>query len=116
MAFLTRTESDDRALFVLNLAFEELSTNVVRHVTPFSERMVRVECRIAVVDGVVDFQFSDDGPAFRPFEATVPQKEKCGIDQGGKGLELLRQFFPDMRYRRRNGRNEIRLTFPCREG
>lgn|GEM_PF-3351335 len=114
--FLIRLGVDEQARFVFNLAYEELSTNVARHVVPASERAVTVECGFAAAGGMVTFAFSDDGPAFHPFEPPNLDKAAADPSQGGMGLALLRRIFPGMEYARREGRNEIRVTVPCREG
>ncbi len=114
-AFLENGGADDRARFVLNLAYEELATNVARHAVPAGGRPVAAECSFAIAEGKVTFVFTDDGPAFRPLDPPAGGGEPADPSQGGMGLELVRQFFPDMTYNRRGDRNEVKVTFPCRE-
>lgn len=110
IAFVAARGGDEDALFALNLAYEELMTNVARHALGNAVRPVRVECEITVSeDGEIGFLCRDDGSPFNPVEAR-PSAVK-DPSKGGMGLELLRRFFPGMRYTRNGGWNETRLAY-----
>ncbi len=97
-------------VFELNLALDELFTNIIIHGgTAGSVSGISVSLRregdelVAVVE--------DDGPAFDPCEAKPPDVA-CSLEDrciGGLGIHLVRNVTDVMCYERREGRNRITL-------
>lgn len=56
-------------------------------------------------------RFSDDGTPFDPTAAEPKEKPFEELDEGGMGLNMIRQSASDMRYERKDGRNELTLVF-----
>lgn len=115
LGFLVGAGADEQAQFAINLAYEELLTNIARHVVPISRREIRVECRFEILRNLTTFFYRDDGPPFNPFEA--PERENPADDEreGGMGLSLVRNFFPDLAYGRNGEWNELIMPFQADE-
>lgn len=96
---------DDGDVFTFILVYEELTTNVARHAVRPGARPVRLCAHFTVVPATVSLTIEDDGPAFNPLDAAL---KVPGVD-GGQGLNLLRGYFPDARYRRSDGLNILRV-------
>lgn len=62
-------------------------------------------------DGMLRLCFEDDGLAYDPTAAEIPEKPFEEFDRGGMGLSLLRRTASDIRYERTDGRNRLTLTF-----
>jgi anti-sigma regulatory factor (Ser/Thr protein kinase) len=111
--FLARHPALQPAGYALQLALEELVSNVIRHAdaagTPLaSDVTLRLE-----PDGV-RVQLEDDGPAFDPLAVPAPDTD-APIDEravGGLGIHLVRNIVTDLRYARRAGRNCLSLSIP----
>lgn len=89
----------------LALLAEELAANTVRHAagaTGFRLSARRTADKVVVV-------FSDDGPAFDPLAAELPDRSGPLEDRlpGGLGLRLIRRLTSRAEYSRENGRNRL---------
>ena len=60
---------------------------------------------------VLRVSFSDNGIPFDPTLAPSVKKEPDELDSGGMGLGLMRQVTSAMHYLRRQGKNELTLSF-----
>lgn len=100
-------------LFAFDLALEEVFTNLAIHargpVMP-----LRVAVRLEPGDDGVLLEIRDDGDPFDPLSAPAPDLESPLEDRrvGGLGVHLVRQFFPEIRYERIDGRNVLSLRRP----
>jgi serine/threonine-protein kinase RsbW len=109
-AFCRAHALDEDAEFDLNLVLEELFTNSVRHGGCAGQSPA---ARIRLVhdgDGV-GVEYRDRGVAFNPLDAPeanihAPIEERR---PGGMGIHLMRQIMTDLRYRRADGENELRM-------
>jgi len=91
----------------VELAFEEVATNIVRHGSPRGD----VEVIIAFDDREIVLTFDDDGTAFDPREQPAPPVP-ASIDEaalGGLGLVLVRKISSRLTYER-TSRNHNQLT------
>lgn len=104
---------DDNAVFAVNLAFEELATNIARHALPRSGDDICFWSRVEVGSDDLVLTLRDDGPEYDPFsrpervEPITPEEGQFG----GMGLDLVRNMFPENAYSRDNGCNVIRLRY-----
>lgn len=100
-----------KLVFQLNLALEELVTNIVCHAYA-DDLPHRIKVSLALEDGAVAAEIEDDGRPFDPFaEAPVPDLEQALDDRpiGGLGVHLIRSFMAEVGYRRDGERNLVRL-------
>ncbi len=95
---------------VLNLALDELFTNIVQHsYGPGKEGTVSL--RLSKANGSVRAVLQDTGPAYNPFEAPEPDT-KSSIESrpvGGLGVYLVKKLMDDWEYRRDADQNTIIL-------
>lgn len=96
----------------LQLVCEEIFVNIVNHAYQASaqdagadEGAVIVSCRVC--PGEANFEFRDQGEAFDPVKAEAPDITQSPDERsiGGLGLELVRQFTDEVRYRRVSNEN-----------
>ena len=94
--------------FRLTLSLDEIVCNVIRHgFDDDAEHQILVT--VDVSDGVVTATVVDDGTAFDPREAPLPDLD-APLDQrqaGGLGMHLVRTTMDEVDYRREDGRNVL---------
>jgi serine/threonine-protein kinase RsbW len=111
-AFVTENGiAPDEASRILIL-LEELLTNLVNYGYPDRPDCGRAEIGLALNDGRLEIEFTDDGCAFDPFGGPPPSLEVPleARAPGGLGLHILRSLTDEARYERRNDSNVIRLS------
>lgn len=91
--------------FAMRLCLEEALANIAMHGNP--DGAVSVGASLAEEPGRLVLAIRDNGPAFDPVAADLPE----GRDIGGNGLLLLRRYCSDLTYRREQDRNELTLRF-----
>jgi anti-sigma regulatory factor (Ser/Thr protein kinase) len=100
-----------RQTFEINLALDELFTNIINHgFRDEEEHHVHVTC--AMVNGAVKITIEDDGIPFNPAAAPHPNL-KCAFrdrEIGGLGIHLIRSYMDHIEYTRKNDRNVLVLT------
>ena len=102
--------ADDAARILILL--EELLTNLAKYGYPDRAEPGRAEIALALNGSRLEIEFIDDGCAFDPLAAPIPNLEEP-LEQrpiGGIGLQLVRSLTDVVRYERRNNKNEIRLS------
>lgn len=108
LAFLRKQgRLDDADLFAFNLAYEELASNVARYGSHSGRDAVHLRLRVERTASSVALTIDDDGSPFNPFEA--PDSAGAGASEGGRGIRLVRAYFPGMRYSYENRRNVVRV-------
>ncbi len=98
-------------LYSVNLAVDELFTNVVTHGYEDDESH-EISIRIAVSDSSIEIEMIDDGVAFNPWQdAPVPRLDTPLETRaiGGLGLHLVKSLMNSLDYKRSDGRNCIRM-------
>ena len=98
-------------VFSMNLALDEVVTNVIRYAHDDDDRQHPIVVRLAVEQDVLTAQVEDDGRAFNPLEAPGPDLD-AGIDErpiGGLGIHLVRSMMTSVEYRREDGRNVLTM-------
>lgn len=93
------------------LACDETLSNIVAY---SGAKELTFSCEAA--DGMLRLCFEDDGLAYDPTAAEIPEKPFEEFDRGGMGLSLLRRTASDIRYERTDGRNRLTLTFRPESG
>ncbi len=100
-----------RQTFEINLALDELFTNIISHgFEDDAEHHVNVTCKNE--DGVLKITIEDDGIPFNPAAAPHPNL-KCAFKDreiGGLGIHLIRSYMDCIEYSRRGGKNILILT------
>jgi anti-sigma regulatory factor (Ser/Thr protein kinase) len=98
------------AVFSMNLALDEVVTNIIRYAHD-DGRQHPIVVRLALEQDVLTAQVEDDGRAFNPLEAPAPDIGSS-IDErpiGGLGIHLMRSVMNSVEYRREDGRNVLTL-------
>ncbi len=102
--------ADDAARILILL--EELLTNLAKYGYPDRAELGRAEIALALNGSRLEIEFIDDGCAFDPLAAPLPNLDEPLEERpvGGLGLHLLRSLSDVVRYERRNNKNVIRLS------
>jgi anti-sigma regulatory factor (Ser/Thr protein kinase) len=99
---------DEKDIFGLALALEECGSNIVNHALRHDARQ-QFQVAVEHTAGRVSIELRDRGPEFDPTKVRVePRSEDDG--PGGWGIQLVRRYMDEMRYRRENGENVLLLT------
>ena len=106
-AFLRDQPLSDRVRYNAELAFEEVVSNVIRY--GGAREPIRVT--LETVDGAVTLTIEDDGKAFDPTSAPLPEIPDSPAEArvGGFGLHMVRRAVEAMAYERDGDRNRLRL-------
>jgi serine/threonine-protein kinase RsbW/sigma-B regulation protein RsbU (phosphoserine phosphatase) len=103
---------DKRARLSVELVFEEVVANVVRHGT-MPNRRTTLSLEVALEDDAVRLTFLDDGVPFDPRERPdpTPPVDLEHAEAGGRGLMLIRSVARAVEYARTpEGRNRLTVT------
>src|SRR5262252_1060892 len=111
-AFLDTLELDSSRRYRVELTFDEIAGNIVRHGQPVSS----VELLIAVDDAEALMTFDDDGVPFDPRTPDAPKPAPRPPDHvGGLGLVLVKTYASRIEYERTGQRhNRLTLAIPLR--
>ena len=93
-------------VFKLNLALDEVVTNIISHAYDDADDH-QIAIRVALDGEGVLVRVEDDGRAFNPLDAPRPD---LGLDLanraiGGLGVHIVRSVMDALEYRRENDRN-----------
>jgi len=99
-----------KCLFQINLAIDELFTNIVTYGYA-DEKTHKIQFELSLIDGEVLIRIEDTGIPFDPAKATIPEPEaaieNCKV--GGLGLHLVRKLMDEIRYERSGTKNVTTL-------
>lgn len=100
-----------KLILQLNLALDELFTNVVNYGLD-TDSQQRVVFTIHRRNDVLEIVMSDEGKAFNPTEPADPDFDVPLEDKeiGGLGIFLVRKCSDTISYSRENGKNIVTLT------
>ena len=109
---LARNAAGKRVTHAVDLALEELVSNTIRHGYDGGQHEILV--RLELGPGGVELTLEDDGRAFDPTRAAEPPSPTSLEDTriGGRGIQMVRRLFEDIRYRREGTRNVVTLRMP----
>ena len=108
MRFIEERGVGDRAVYLADLAIEEIATNILKYGyddTAVHEILLRLEIH---ADAIV-LWLEDDGHEFNPLKAPEPDVNRPTEERapGGLGIHLVRKLAEKMDYERRDGRNRL---------
>jgi anti-sigma regulatory factor (Ser/Thr protein kinase) len=99
-----------RCLFEVNLALDELFTNIISYgFQDQSEHVIRLS--ISTDCSVLTVVLEDDGIAFNPLDC-IPPAVPCTLDEckvGGLGIHLVKNLMDEVAYQRRANTNVLTL-------
>ncbi len=100
----------DKDLFGLALALEECGSNIVNH-SLRRDAQQKFQVAIEHTGSAVTVELRDRGPKFDPTQVRAADPA-AGDDRapGGWGIQLVRRYVDEIRYRREAGENVLRLT------
>jgi serine/threonine-protein kinase RsbW len=100
-----------RALYAVNLALDELVTNVILYgFENAAGRTVSVD--ISTSGGELVASVTDDGRHFNPLDVATPDIN-APLEQrqlGGLGIHLVRSLMDDVKYTRNGGKNILTIV------
>ena len=101
-------EVPGRTLYAVNLALDEVVTNIVLH--GFDDPTGQeVEARLVAREGVITAEVEDAGRAFNPLDAPAPDLT-APLDEralGGLGIHLVKSLMDRVEYRREGSKNVL---------
>ncbi|MGD9125397.1 MAG: ATP-binding protein [Desulfarculaceae bacterium] len=106
-----------KALLQLELATEEIATNIIKYAYPQGSGGLELSCGTAG-GGLFEMIFTDQGIPFNPLDRPEPDVG-AGLDQrnpGGLGIFLTKRFMDQVNYRREGGRNILALSKRLAQG
>jgi serine/threonine-protein kinase RsbW len=108
-------EDPEGTRYNVQLALQEMVTNVLRHAYGLDERGP-IEVAFELQDEALEVELRDRGPAFDPLSFRRQRDEADEADDavptevGGFGIEIARAVMDDVSYVREAGWNCLRLT------
>ncbi len=109
--FLEQQEIPPKAGYTINLALEEMITNIIKYGYDDDQRH---EIRVGLtLDGDrLTLRVEDDGHEFDPLAVGTPDTHQPIQDReiGGLGIYLVRSMTERMAYRREGGRNVLEIV------
>jgi serine/threonine-protein kinase RsbW len=110
LAFAKASGLPQDAIWRLEVALDEVLSNVVRHGSA-AGKVGLIAVDLQVEGSRIEVVVTDDAPAFNPLEAQTPDASVPLEERplGGLGIALVKALMDEVAYERRDGRN--RLTF-----
>jgi serine/threonine-protein kinase RsbW len=110
-AFGARHALDTRLIFNVNLAVDEILTNIISYAYPDGGSH-DIVVRLSLTTRELIVEVEDDGQAFNPLELGIPDLDKP-LEQrpiGGLGIHLVRKVMDRLEYRRQAGKNVLLMA------
>ena len=108
--FLDQHTVPHEAIFRVNLAIEEIVTNIIKYGYDDAGHHT-ITVNLALFPDTIRLQLKDDGHPFDPLQTPAPDIH-VPLDQrkvGGLGLHLVRETVSHIAYRRENGANILEM-------
>ena len=109
--FLDQYAVPREAIFRVNLAIEEIVTNIIKYGYYDDPGPHTITLNLALLPDTIRLQLKDDGHPFDPLQTPEPDihvpMEQRKI--GGLGLHLVRETVSNIVYRRENGTNLLEM-------
>lgn len=99
----------DGIIFNLNLALEEIVTNIINHGYKYDEDY-EITIRFSRDQNSIRLQIKDYAPPFNPLEMPDPEDLNSQVEDrqiGGLGIFLAKKFTDNIAYRRHNEKNIV---------
>ena len=110
-AFGERAEMEMADIARLQLALDEIVTNIINYAYPDGGRH-QIDLRAAIENGVVEVRVEDQGQPFDPLRHAPPADLDGEIEErsiGGLGVHLVREVMDEVEYVRIGPRNRLIL-------
>ena len=109
-AALEAADASPRAMMQINVAIDEIFSNVVHYAYPDSDGEVTVG--ILVEDSFAKITFIDSGLPFNPLESKEPDITESAEERaiGGLGIFLVKKTMDHVAYDFRDGKNILTIT------
>ena len=109
--FLESQGVDAQAVYRINLALEEMVTNIIKYGYDAPGRH-KIEITLNVSEKEVTAVIIDDGHDFNPVlqERNPPADKLEDREIGGLGIHLMKKLLDRMEHRREEGRNILEIT------
>ena len=106
-----------QVVFEVNLALEEILTNVISYAYADSKEH-QILVTLALTEGELTAEVEDDGRPFDPTEASEPDTGTPLEERrvGGLGIHLARKLMDDLAYQRQPDKNLLVMTKKIEEG
>ena len=110
-AFGQERHVGEKDLFGLALALEECGSNIVNYALR-RDAAQKFQVSIEHTGKAMTIELRDRGPAFDPTQSRVPEAAVADEDRlpGGWGIQIVRRYMDEIRYRREGEENVLRLT------
>lgn len=95
-------------IFSMNLAFDELLTNVISYgYNDDKEHLIQINVSLKNDELIANIE--DDGKAFNPIESPEPDITTSIEERkiGGLGIHIMRHFTDELSYKRENNKNIV---------
>ncbi len=105
-------EIADDVAFSMNLALEEIVTNIIDYGYKGVEDY-DIIIRFTLEKHRLRIQIKDNAPEFNPLDVKDPDDLNKPLEErnvGGLGIHLVKKFTDNFSYRRSNGKNIVTLT------
>jgi phosphoserine phosphatase RsbU/P len=114
--FARRHQIETQALGNMNLALDEILTNIISYGYDDGGEQ-RIVIRLALEGGKWTVEVEDDGKPFNPLNAPVPDTKQLLEERpiGGLGIHLVRKLVDALEYRRQNDRNILVMRLKVKE-
>ncbi len=102
---------NDDVAFSMNLALEEIVTNIINHGYNGREEYP-ITIRFTLDKHDLRIQIKDGAPEFDPFDLPEPEDLDKPLEErniGGLGIHLVKKFTDNFSYRRSNNKNIVTL-------
>ncbi|MCC8027673.1 MAG: ATP-binding protein [Clostridium sp.] len=109
--YLEELDCPEEIALRLEIALEELFTNIASYAYEREPGQVRLSCRLNPDGKELEMEVEDRGAAFNPLDRAGPDFDLPIGERpvGGLGIYMVRQFVDKMEYEYRNGCNILRL-------
>lgn len=107
--FLEATDCPLKAKMQIDVAVDEIISNIVHYAYPEGEGTVTVGLK--ETDGTIAIVFKDHGIPYDPLQAKVPDLSLSAEDRpiGGLGIHMVKKMMDTITYRYENGQNVLSL-------
>ena len=101
---------DTKILFNINLALDELLTNVISYSYDDNNEHT-IEVKITLFSKELVVTITDDGKPYHPLNAPEPDLDKTLEERkvGGLGIHFVKQIMDEIEYKTENNKNILTL-------